>query len=105
MAKAFKEEANQTVHNNPVMNFIDKGGATKPVKTKKAGAGSDQGKAKPETKSVRVNLLFRPTTKQNIEKLAFLHKTSINDLINTVMDQYVEDHSDEIKKYDSFFND
>lgn len=59
---------------------------------------------KKEKKTTRVNLLFRPSTKQNIEKLAYLHKTSINDFINTVIDEYIEAHSEEIERYNSFFN-
>ena len=59
---------------------------------------------KKEKKTTRVNLLFRPTTKQNIEKLAYLHKTSINDFINTVLDEYIEAHKEDIERYNSFFN-
>lgn len=59
---------------------------------------------KPERKSVRVNLLFRPSTKENIEKLAHLNRTSINDFINTVLDAYIEEHRADIAKYDSFYN-
>ena len=58
---------------------------------------------KSEKKSVRINLLFRPSTKRNIEKLAYVNQTSTNDFINTVMDEYIAAHADEIAKYDSFF--
>jgi predicted HicB family RNase H-like nuclease len=63
-----------------------------------------EGEPKQERKSVRVNLLFRPSTKANIEKLAFINKTSINDFINTVLDAYIEEHTEDIEKYDTFFN-
>jgi len=56
-----------------------------------------------ETKSARVNLLFRPSTKTGAEKLAYLNKTSLNDFINTVLDEYIEAHKDDIARYDSFF--
>lgn len=61
-------------------------------------------KSKQENKSVRINLLFRPNTKKNIEKLALVNQTSINDFINTVLDEYIAAHADEIAKYDSFFS-
>lgn len=58
---------------------------------------------KQEVKSVRVNLLFRPTVKRNIEKLAQMKQTSINDLLNVVMAEYIEEHYSEIEKYNSVF--
>ena len=58
---------------------------------------------KPEVKSVRVNLLFRPTVKRNIEKLAQMRQTSINDLCNVVMAEYIEEHYSEIEKYNEVF--
>ena len=56
-----------------------------------------------ETKTKRVNLLFRPSTKKNIEKLAFVNHTSLNDLISTVMEEYVAAHAADIERYNSFF--
>ena len=58
---------------------------------------------RPETKSVRVNMLFRPTLKKNIEKLATLDRTSLNNLVNDVMEQYVKTRSKDLEKYDEFF--
>jgi allophanate hydrolase subunit 1 len=60
---------------------------------------------KQETKSVRVNLLFRPTVKRNIEKIAHMRQTSVNDLINMVMAEYIEAHQDEIDEYNRVFGD
>ena len=57
-----------------------------------------------ENKSARINLLFRPSTKKNIEKLAFIHHTSTNDFINTIMDEYIANHAADIERYDSFFS-
>jgi len=57
-----------------------------------------------ERKSVRINLLFRPSTKRNIEKLAYLKHTSTNDFINTVLDEYIAAHAEDIAKYDSIFS-
>ena len=65
----------------------------------------EEPREKKETKSVRVNLLFRPSTKTNIEKLAYLKKSSLNDFINTVLDEYISEHEDDIARYDSIFGD
>lgn len=59
---------------------------------------------KTEKKTARVNLLFRPSTMRDIKKLAYLNKTSINDFINTVLDDYIEAHQEDIDRYNDFFN-
>ena len=82
---------------SPTMNENSKVGIEHATEQKKPVEG------KLENKSVRINLLFRPSTKRNIEKLAFVNHTSTNDFINTVMDKYIAAHADEIAKYDSFF--
>lgn len=86
--KTFKAEIQESF--SPASAFI-----TAPI-------SETQGETK-ETKSARVNLLFRPSTKLNAEKLAYLNKTSLNDFINTVLDEYIEAHKDDIARYDSFF--
>ena len=57
-----------------------------------------------ERKSVRINLLFRPSTKRAIEKLAFMRRTSTNDFINSVLDEYIAAHAEDVAKYDSIFS-
>ena len=94
--KSFKESVQAA--ESPASAFISKPNE-EPVQEK---SGSAEGKQ--ENKSVRINLLFRPSTKKNIEKLAYVNRTSINDFINTVMDEYIAAHPDEIAKYDSFFS-
>lgn len=94
--KSFK--ASVQAAESPASAFISKPNE-EPVQEK---SGSAEGKQ--ENKSVRINLLFRPSTKRNIKKLALVNQTSINDLINTVMDEYIAAHADEIAKYDSFFS-
>lgn len=97
MAKKSFKESVQAVE-SPASAFISKPNE-EPVQKNN---GSAEGKQ--ENKSVRINLLFRPSTKKNIEKLAYVNRTSINDFINTVMDEYISAHPDEIAKYDSFFS-
>jgi len=67
-------------------------------------AASEPTEGKEERKSVRINLLFRPSTKKSIEKLAYLSHTSTNDFINTVLDEYIAAHAEDIAKYDSIFS-
>lgn len=90
--KTFKAGIEETV--NPATAFIT---VPDPEKT------PEDLPPKPETKSVRVNLLFRPTTKRNIEKLATMDQTSLNDLINTAMEQYIQTRSKDLEKYDRIF--
>ena len=94
--KTFKDSVQAA--ESPANAFISKPNE-EPVKD-----GEKATEGKPETKSVRINLLFRPSTKKNIEKLAFVNHTSTNDFINNVVDAYIAAHADEIARYDSFFN-
>lgn len=56
-----------------------------------------------ETKSVRVNLLLKPSTKAGIEKLAALDRSSMNALINDVLETYLQDREADLERYESFF--
>lgn len=47
-----------------------------------------------ENKSVRLQLLIRPTTKETIKKLAEAQGISVNDLINKILDEYAERKAD-----------
>ncbi len=43
-----------------------------------------------EGKSARMQLLIRPTTKQKLKALADAKGVSVNDLANTIFDEYIE---------------
>lgn len=43
-----------------------------------------------ETKSQRVQILARPSTMQEIKKLAKKRKVSTNEMINTILESYLE---------------
>lgn len=43
-----------------------------------------------ENKSDRIHLLIRPTLKEDIKKEAAAQKVSVNDLINNVLEEYLE---------------
>ena len=60
-------------------------------------------KPKLETKTSRMNILLRPSVRTGIEKLAYVKRTSPNDLINIVLEDFVNANKADVAKYDSFF--
>lgn len=46
-----------------------------------------------ETKSRRFSLLLYPSLHKKLEDMAWEQKTSINDLINTILEEYTENQS------------
>jgi len=57
-----------------------------------------------EAKSKRLNLLLWPSLHADLEKIAFVHRCSVNDLINKAMREYTEAHQADIEKHDQFVN-
>lgn len=83
MAKTFK---------NAAMNFIS---AEEPTTTPRAddpaGAQIPKGyKLVKESKSARTQILLRPATKEALREAAEEQGISLNELINTVLDSYIE---------------
>lgn len=64
----------------------------------KQGRGTEQ-----QTKSKRLNLLLRPALLEDLKKIAAMERTSVNDLINTVLGEYAEQEAEQIEKYNSVF--
>ncbi len=58
-----------------------------------------------KVKSERISLMVKPKTKERISKIAFMKKTSLNDLLQSVLDNYTEKHRKEIEAYDRAFSD
>lgn len=56
-----------------------------------------------ETKSVRLNLLIKPSTKKDLEKIATINRTSINDLINRALEEYITTKAEDIAKFNSVY--
>lgn len=56
-----------------------------------------------ETKSKRLNLLILPSVGEDMTKIAAMKRTSVNDLINSLLKGYVESNQDLIKKYNDVF--
>ena len=56
-----------------------------------------------ETKSKRLNLLIKPSLHRNMSKIAAMERVSLNQLINTVLDEYQQIHKDKIEAYNKIF--
>ena len=55
---------------------------------------------KPETRSRRTVLLVKPSIYSDMEKLAFVKKTSVNDLFHKIAEEYTAKNKELIEKYD-----
>ena len=55
---------------------------------------------KSETKNRRTALLIKPSLYSDMEKLAFVKKTSVNDLFNIIAEEYTANNKELIEKYD-----
>lgn len=51
---------------------------------------------KKETRSERLHLLLTPSLHRDIQTLAMIENTSKNDLLNEIVEIYIEKHKDEI---------
>jgi hypothetical protein len=71
----------------------------------KAGRASSVGRSKTgrETKSKRVNLVLQPSIWENATKIAHMKRTTLNDVVNTLLREYTEREADEVQRYDDFF--
>lgn len=56
-----------------------------------------------ELRSERIAVLTTQTTRGNLDKVAMVRRTSVNDVINTAISEYLEKHQGEIDRYNSFF--
>jgi|WetSurMetagenome_2_1015567.scaffolds.fasta_scaffold441848_2 hypothetical protein len=64
-----------------------------------------KGRDENETKSKRLNLLIRPSLMNDFMKIAYMRRTSVNDLINRLIDVCVENEGSLIEDYDRLFKD
>lgn len=56
-----------------------------------------------EPRSERIAVLTTQTTRGNLDKVAMVQRTSVNDVINTAIAEYLEKHRNEIERYNNFF--
>lgn len=122
MAKSFKTTAKQSFI-NPAAYLLDNvtideqeesEAAAVPVKTEqpketqtatknsKGAADPEQATKKNATKSERLNLLLYPKLKDDLKALAEIEGTSVNDLINKVLEEYTSNHEEKIERYKTF---
>lgn len=56
-----------------------------------------------ETKTKRLNLLMLPSVCDDLNKIAAMKRSSVNELINSILKDYVSEHEELISKYDEVF--
>ena len=56
-----------------------------------------------ETKSTRLNLVIKPSTAAAMRKIATMKQTSVNGLINLVLDDYARQEAAAIEQYNGIF--
>lgn len=57
-----------------------------------------------ERKTKRLNLLVQPSSIEALNKVAYIKRSSINDLINTLIREYVSKEAEAIAQYDHIFH-
>lgn len=73
--------------------------------TNEAAADNNNNKEVKEKRDARANLLFTKTTKESLEKLAIVDRTSVNDIVNKLLEEYIATRQKDIARYDEFFKD
>lgn len=91
---------------NPAMQFITpqaQAEATpEPKKEEKKTPKKKKADSK-ETKTKHLHLLFKPSVVEDITKIAFMQKTSLNSLISDILEGYIKDHAEQIRTYNKVF--
>ena len=92
--KSFKNEIKK--RETPAEELLLKSKAKSKNKSKKAQKNS-------ETKSARLNLLLKPSTKKSIGKLSTIDRVSSNELINRILNGYIKTRTKDLDRYDKFY--
>lgn len=80
----------KTFKNNPAISFIS-AAEEEPIEQIQTGGAIPKGyMLVKETKSERAQFLLRPSTKNGLKALARAQKRSINDLVNDILEEYLE---------------
>ena len=95
---------------NPALQFMtqpegERTAATEPTDKAADFKGLKRGR-KPsteETKTKRLNLLMLPSVCDDLNKIAAMKRSSVNELINSILKDYVTENADLISKYDEVF--
>lgn len=56
-----------------------------------------------EKKTARMNVLIRPSVKDNASKIAYMQRETLNAVTDKLLEQYVADHHDDLVKYREVF--
>lgn len=56
-----------------------------------------------DPRSERVAVLMTTTMKENLAKVAMIQRTSVNLAIVAAISKYLEEHQNEIQRYNAFF--
>lgn len=99
MSKDFKNIA------NPALQFITQPTAATDPAEQAAFNGLKKGR-KPsteETKSKRLNLLMLPSVYDSISKLATMQRTSVNELVNSLLQAHIKENEELLQKYNDVF--
>lgn len=73
--------------------------------TNEAAVDNNNNREVKEKRDARANLLFTKTTKESLEKLAIVDRTSVNDIVNKLLEEYIATRQKDIARYDEFFKD
>ncbi len=85
---------------NPAMQYITQ--PTEPTQQTDKTQEQQDYEAR-ERKTKRLNLVMKPTLLVDINKIATMKQTSVNDLINTILDNYIEQEAATIERYNKVF--
>ena len=67
--------------------------------TEKPAAGNGRPKAERETKK-RVSLAVYPSTYSDLQKIAYVDRQSVSDIVSKLITQYVADNAGKLKEYE-----
>lgn len=56
-----------------------------------------------EPRSERMTVLVTPRTRQDLTKVATVRRTSVNEIINVLIADYLERNQNDIERYNNFF--
>lgn len=55
------------------------------------------------TRTERLGLLTEPKTRKDLGKIATINRTSVNNVVNDAIQEYIRNHREDIDRYNSFF--
>lgn len=93
--KTFKD----AVQANPALSYF----SIQEEPAHSVGASDQDDSERNERKSKRLNLLIKPSVYKSISKISAMKRSSVNDLINQVLADYVQAERETLAKYKEVF--